>query len=106
MKYIYYLSLGSNLGDREQYLANAIEGLRRHENIESVTPSKWLETAPWGNTNQGPFLNGACKVVTTLVPEAMLQVMHGSWPALAQVCVLLVWIIVPAVLAARAFRWE
>lgn len=77
MKYIYYLSLGSNLGDREQYLANAIEGLRRHENIESVTPSKWLETAPWGNTNQGPFLNGACKVVTTLVPEAMLQVMQA-----------------------------
>lgn len=77
MKYIYYLSLGSNLGDREKYLTDAVEGLHRHEAIDSVTTSKWLETEPWGNTNQGPFLNGACKVVTTLEPEALLDVMQA-----------------------------
>lgn len=77
MKYVYYLSLGSNLGDREQYLEGAVDGLRRHKAIESVTPSKWLETEPWGNTDQDAFLNGACKVVTTLEPEAMLVVMQA-----------------------------
>lgn len=77
MNYIYYLSLGSNLGNREKFLTDAVEGLRRHEAIESVMTSKWLETEPWGNTDQGAFLNGACKVVTSLEPEELLTVMQA-----------------------------
>lgn len=69
MAYIYYVSVGSNLGNREAYLDGAVAGLMRHPAIITVTPSTWIETAPWGNTNQGPFLNGVCRVETTLEPE-------------------------------------
>lgn len=76
MNYVYYISLGSNLGNREGYLNQAIEGLRQTDGIIAVEPSSWLETAPWGNTEQGPFLNGVAKVVSSLTPEAMLQCMQ------------------------------
>lgn len=69
MAYIYYVSVGSNLGNREAYLDGAVAGLKRHPAITAVTPSAWIETAPWGNTDQGPFLNGVIRVETTLAPE-------------------------------------
>lgn len=37
---------------------------------------------------------------------AMLDALHGSWPSLAQIAVLVAWTVVPAAVAARAFRWE
>lgn len=76
MNYVYYISLGSNLGDRQAYLDQAILGLKQQAGIISVEASTWLETPPWGNTEQGPFLNGVAKVVSSLAPEAMLQGMQ------------------------------
>lgn len=72
----YYIGMGSNLGDREAYLNNAIKGLEAHPLVESVEASSWLETPPWGNEDQGPFLNGVCKVQTTLPPQEMLSYMQ------------------------------
>ena len=74
--YVYYLSVGSNLGDRAQYLNTAVRRLKEHPQIKQVVPSSWLETEPWGNTDQGPFLNGVVKVVTSLEPEALLDYMQ------------------------------
>lgn len=76
MNYVYYISLGSNLGDRQAYLEQAIAGLRATDSIMAVEPSTWLETPPWGNTEQGPFLNGVAKVVTSLEPVDMLHTMQ------------------------------
>ena len=54
-----YLSLGSNQGDREQNIENAISLL----NIELKTPykaiSSLLETEPWGFESNDKFLNAA-----------------------------------------------
>ncbi|GMA19826.1 ABC transporter permease [Arsenicicoccus piscis] len=68
----------------------------------------WFFAGMWVPRTLFPELLGRIADLTPsgAASAAMLQAMHGSWPALAQVCVLLVWIIVPAVLAARAFRWE
>lgn len=76
MNYVYYISLGSNLGNRQAYLDQAIAGLRATDGIMVVEPSTWLETPPWGNTEQGSFLNGVAKVVTSLEPVDMLHTMQ------------------------------
>jgi 2-amino-4-hydroxy-6-hydroxymethyldihydropteridine diphosphokinase len=47
------LSVGSNLGDRFEYLRMAVDGLG--DTIRALSPV--YETAPWGVTDQADFLN-------------------------------------------------
>jgi dihydroneopterin aldolase / 2-amino-4-hydroxy-6-hydroxymethyldihydropteridine diphosphokinase len=64
-----FLSLGSNLGDRRQYLANAIAGL---PDVVAVSPV--YESDPVGGPpGQGPFLNAVVELRTTLGPHALLE---------------------------------
>lgn len=67
-----YLSLGSNLGDREQMLHRAIALIsERIGTVQRV--SSFIETEPWGFQSEHPFLNAACMVLTTLSPERCLK---------------------------------
>jgi 2-amino-4-hydroxy-6-hydroxymethyldihydropteridine diphosphokinase len=52
------LSLGSNLGDRHDFLRLAVEGLR----ASLVVVSGVYETAAWGVREQPDFLNAVCIV--------------------------------------------
>ena len=65
-----FIGLGSNLGDRLEYLKQAIENLP-----PEVTPlrcSRVYQTPPWGYTNQPAFLNQVVEAQTALDPEALL----------------------------------
>ena len=73
----YYISLGSNLGDRYQYIQNALDALAAQEGVRAVTCSSLLETAPWGNENQGAFINGLCLCRAELEPLAMLELIQS-----------------------------
>lgn len=66
-----YFSLGSNLGDRAQNLAEALHGLRARVALTRV--SAVYETAPVGYAQQPDFLNIACVGETTLKPAALLR---------------------------------
>ena len=67
-----YISLGSNMGDREQMLHRAISLI--NERVGTVQRvSSFIETKPWGFQSEHPFLNAACKVLTTLSPEQCLK---------------------------------
>lgn len=67
-----FLSLGSNLGDREQMLRRAIVLIgERIGTVQRV--SSFIETEPWGFQSKHPFLNAACLVQTTLSPEQCLD---------------------------------
>ena len=67
-----YLSLGSNLGDREQMLHRAIALIgERIGTVQRV--SSFIETEPWGFQSEHPFLNAVCLVLTTLSPEQCLK---------------------------------
>lgn len=67
-----FLSLGSNLGDREQMLRRAIALIgERIGTVQRV--SSFIETEPWGFQSKHPFLNAACLVQTTLSPEQCLD---------------------------------
>jgi len=78
MRDFVYLSLGSNIGDREAHLHAAIARLQTEGRIVSV--SSFYETEPVEFTNQGWFLNCAVALETTETPEqvmaAVLQIEH------------------------------
>ena len=68
----YYVALGSNLGDRMDYLRKGIRGMRALGlNVAAV--SSVYETAPWGNTDQAAFLNAVAAVDTPLSPRGVLH---------------------------------
>ena len=70
MKKIVYLSLGSNLGDRQVNLRNAIGRLLELGDVLEV--SSLYETEPVEFTDQPWFLNCAVAVHTDLIPREFL----------------------------------
>jgi 2-amino-4-hydroxy-6-hydroxymethyldihydropteridine diphosphokinase len=68
-----YVAMGSNLGDRDAHLAGALAGLRVTEGVEVVAVSLLYETDPVGPSPQGPYLNGAIELATSLAPDALLE---------------------------------
>lgn len=73
-----YLSLGSNLGSREQYLANALNALKAHPEIELKKISPFYETAPYGGVEQDNFLNCCVEIHTILEPLKLLEFLHRT----------------------------
>ena len=68
-----YLGLGTNLGDRESYLAQALKELVGLPTIEIAAVSSIYETAPVGLTDQPDFLNLVVSVRTTLSPRELMD---------------------------------
>ena len=68
-----FLGLGSNEGDRHQYLAEAIQLLQQNDKISVRLQSSVLETSPVSHIEQGDFLNQVIQVDTTLDPISLLQ---------------------------------
>jgi 2-amino-4-hydroxy-6-hydroxymethyldihydropteridine diphosphokinase len=66
-----YFCLGSNLGEREENLRQALTLLSLKLNIEEV--SSVYETAPVGYKEQPLFLNLVCRITTNLPPEELLH---------------------------------
>lgn len=67
-----YVGLGSNLGDKEQNLRDAVKKIE--EQIGKVVSlSAFYATAPWGFTSENSFLNAAACVDTDLPPLEVLQ---------------------------------
>lgn len=67
-----YLGLGSNIGDRKDYLKKSIEQLQRHSiKIEKI--SRIIETEASGGPPQSKFLNTVIRAATELSPQQLLQ---------------------------------
>lgn len=66
-----YLSLGSNLDDREANLEEAAATLQPA--VRSIAQSPLYETAPWGYDDQPDFLNLALHAETELPPIELLH---------------------------------
>jgi 2-amino-4-hydroxy-6-hydroxymethyldihydropteridine diphosphokinase len=81
----YYIGLGSNLGDREKMLREAVLALQRCDDITVKAVSSVYETPPWGKTDQESFLNAAMKIESNLDPEDTLQVCLAVEIALGRV---------------------
>lgn len=68
----YYLHLGSNKGDRNDFLQKALQLIS--EKIGTINlKSNIYETEPWGMKEQENFLNMAIEVKSTKSPEDVIQ---------------------------------
>lgn len=71
-----YLSVGSNMGDKETHIREAVESLRQDNKICDVAVSDLIETEPYGFTEQENFLNGAVSLKTLYSPYELLERIH------------------------------
>ncbi len=69
---VIYLGLGSNVGDREKNLRDAVRLLAAY-GVKELKLSTIIETAPVGGPPQGLFLNAVIKADTRLGPEDLLK---------------------------------
>lgn len=65
-----YLGLGANLGTPKETFEKVLGKLSNFASIEKV--SKLYKSAPYGFSDQPPFINAAVKITTTLAPEILL----------------------------------
>ncbi|MCK8828480.1 2-amino-4-hydroxy-6-hydroxymethyldihydropteridine diphosphokinase [Natroniella acetigena] len=72
-----YLGLGTNLGDKEQNLKQAVELIANFPQTELSKVSKVYETEPWGYTEQDNFLNLCLEIKTDLAPYQLLEECQG-----------------------------
>lgn len=71
-----YLSLGSNLGNRDENLFRARQLIADKAGILQRI-SGLFETAPWGFESRNPFYNGCLSVTTSLEPLPLLDTLLG-----------------------------
>lgn len=69
-----YISLGSNLGNKQLNLQNAIEQLCQNAGVVKQK-STIYDTAPWGFSSFNNFLNQAVELETTLSAKDLLGVL-------------------------------
>lgn len=70
-----YIALGSNIGDREATLLQAISRLDQLEGVKVLRCSNLYETEPVGYLDQDQFLNMVIAVSSELKPENLLHAM-------------------------------
>jgi 2-amino-4-hydroxy-6-hydroxymethyldihydropteridine diphosphokinase len=78
-----YLCLGSNLGERETNLCQALALLSLQVNLEEV--SSIYETEPVSYRKQPLFLNLVCRITTNMPPEELLRFSKGIEKRLGRV---------------------
>jgi len=72
MTHLVYLSLGTNLGNKEENLRTAMTLIE--EQVGTITSQSALyASAPWGFDSENTFLNNAIAVETSLTPEELLS---------------------------------
>ena len=85
-----YLSIGTNMGDREANLKLAVKLLTEAQGVTVKAVSSIYETAPVGFVDQASFLNIAVRLSSSLSPSDMLRLCQDIEQELGRV---------------REFRW-
>lgn len=70
-----YLSIGSNKGDKQNNLENAIEMLSQYEEMEIISTSLFYKTEPQNFKDQNWFVNAALKVRTQWDAQTLMRVL-------------------------------
>ena len=72
-----YIALGSNMGEREIYLQNALDALQNHSCIRLNKVSPIYETEPYSGVEQQSFLNCCAAVDTIIEPNELLDFLNA-----------------------------
>jgi len=67
-----FIGLGTNIGERQQNIQEAIAQLRALPDTQFISASNLYETPPLGILEQPSFLNAVCKIETALEPDDLL----------------------------------
>ncbi|GCL74528.1 2-amino-4-hydroxy-6-hydroxymethyldihydropteridine diphosphokinase [Paenibacillus naphthalenovorans] len=68
-----YIGLGSNMGDRERFLREAVRLLQDTPGVQVTGESGLYETDPVGYVDQALFLNQVVEISTTLEPQPLFE---------------------------------
>ena len=71
-----YIALGSNMGDKKDYLDKAVEKLKKHPLCKVIKVADYIQTEPYGGVEQDVFLNSALELRTLLFPEELLALLN------------------------------
>lgn len=71
-----YLAIGSNMGNKQEFIEQGILELKQSKDIRNVAVSDLIETKPYGPVEQESFLNGCIRLETLLLPEELLLFLH------------------------------
>lgn len=71
-----YLSLGSNMGDRQGFLQAAVAKLSQSPANELIKASAYYQTSPVGGVVQDDFINQALLMETDLSATDLLDLIH------------------------------
>ena len=68
-----FLGLGTNIGDRNKNLAQALTSLNSRPDLAVFRTSRIYETEPWGLADQPKFLNMVAEIRTSISPGKLLE---------------------------------
>lgn len=71
-----YIALGSNMGDKQNYIDTAINKLNDTKGIDVVKKSSFIVTKPYGVVEQDDFLNGCINIRTLFTPNELLTLIN------------------------------
>ncbi len=79
-----YIGLGSNLGDRERTIRQALDLLNGNGGVNVSRVSDIKETTPLGQMDQPNYLNGVAEIRTELEPQKLLRKLKATEAALGR----------------------
>jgi 2-amino-4-hydroxy-6-hydroxymethyldihydropteridine diphosphokinase len=68
-----YIGIGSNLGDRREFIDSSIALLKGVRGVSVTRVSSIYETLPVSDIPQGRYLNGVIEIETGIGPKALLK---------------------------------
>ena len=71
-----YIAFGSNMGDKEAYIKEAIQGLKNSIYFRKIRISDFFYSAPYGGVEQDNFVNGVLETETMFEPYELLEFLH------------------------------
>ena len=71
-----YVAIGSNLGDKENYMEVGINALKEAEDVRVIKVADVIATKPYGVEEQPDFLNSVIEIQTLLSPQELLDTLH------------------------------
>ena len=80
-----YIGLGSNIGDRQQYINSALRKMKLLTRTKVRRVSAIIESEPQGGPVQGPYLNAVAELETDLGPYQLLAELQNIESSLGRV---------------------
>ena len=71
-----YIAFGSNMGEKEKYIKNALDDIHNSLFFRNMEVSQFFRSVPYGGVEQDEFVNGVLAVETMLEPYELLNFLH------------------------------